>query len=408
MAEPTTAPAADRPWHLARGFRFAGVHCGVRSDPARRDLALLVSDRAAAAAGVFTQSRVCAAPVRVCRERLPRDSARGVIVCSGNANACTGRQGLVDARRMTALLAEQLGCAAEDVLVCSTGIIGRPLPMPAIERGVGPAAGRLAATPEALDAAAHAILTTDTRIKVATRELALGGTAVRLTGLAKGAAMIGPNMATMLAFVLTDAAVAPGDLDALVRRAADRTFNCISVEGHTSTNDSLLALANGAAGGKPLHGDALARFAAALEDVCRDLARAIVADAEGASHLITIAVEGARNEAQARQLAKAVAESALVKTAVFGADPNWGRIVSAAGNAGVPFEENDLSLWLGGTLLYDRGTPQAVDDAALSAWMKAHREIDLRLVFRLGQAGCTFWTCDLTYEYVRLNAEYTT
>src|SRR5262249_34730382 len=253
-------------WHLARGFRFAGLHCGLRPDPGRRDLALAVSDVPATAAGVFTQNRVRAAPVRVCQERLPSADARGVVICSGNANACTGRRGLDDARRMTAVAAEAVGCRDSQMLVCSTGVIGRPLPMPEIEGGIRAAAPLLAATTAGLDDLAHAILTTDTRIKVATRQLGADGLDVRLTGVAKGAAMIGPNMATMLAFVFTDAALAPGELHALARRAAAGTFNCVRVEGHTSTNDTLLLLANGP--GRPLEGEGLARVAAAATDVC--------------------------------------------------------------------------------------------------------------------------------------------
>jgi glutamate N-acetyltransferase/amino-acid N-acetyltransferase len=395
-------------WHLARGFRFAGLHCGLRPDPNRRDLALAVSDGPAAAAGVFTQNRVRAAPVRVCQERLPSAAARAVVVCSGNANACTGPRGLADARRMTALAAEGIGCSDTNVLVCSTGVIGRHLPMPQVEAGIRRAPGRLAASAAALDDFARAILTTDTRIKVATQEVNAGGLEVRLTGVAKGAAMIGPNMATMLAFVFSDAPAAPDDLRAIAARAAEATFNCVRVEGHTSTNDSLLLFANGQAGAGPLRGDGLARFEAAVRDVCAELARAIAADAEGATHLVTIEVEGLRDDGEARRVARAVADSPLVKTAIHGADPNWGRVVSAAGYAGVAFEEEHLSLWLGDLLLYHAGTPQPFDAATASAYLKRERNVTLRLRFTLGAGRCTFWTCDLTPEYVRLNADYTT
>jgi glutamate N-acetyltransferase/amino-acid N-acetyltransferase len=396
--------------NLARGFRFAGLHCGIRPDPERRDLALVVSDGPAAAAGVFTQNRVRAAPVRVCQERLPADGARGVVVCSGNANACTGRQGLDDARRMTAVAAEAVGCRPEQMLVCSTGVIGRRLPMPQVEAGIRAAADRLAGTPAAFDDVAHAILTTDTRTKVATRSLDVAGTEVRLTGLAKGAAMIGPNLATMLAFVFSDAPVSATDLAALAGRAADQSFNCVRVEGHTSTNDTLLLLANGQAQAHsaPLQGEALARFGSAVTDVCAELARAIAADAEGAEHLIAIEVEGLRDDDEARRVARAVADSPLVKTALYGADPNWGRIVSAVGYAGVDFEEEHLSLWLGDVLLYHAGTPQPFDAATASAYLRREREVIMRLCFTLGPGRCTFWTCDLTPEYVRLNADYTT
>jgi glutamate N-acetyltransferase / amino-acid N-acetyltransferase len=395
-------------WRLARGYRFAGLHCGIRTEPSRRDLAVALSEVPASAVGVFTQNRVRAAPVRVCQERLPAADVRGVVVCSGNANACTGRQGLQDARRMTAVAAQALGCRPEQVLVASTGVIGRPLPMAAVEAGIRQAVPRAAAGTAGLDELAQAILTTDTVIKVTTRELTLGGVPVRLTGVAKGAAMIGPNLATMLAFVFTDAAVAPAELAALVARAAGQSFNCVSVEGHTSTNDTLLVLANGQAGGPALEGEERERFGSALTGVCADLARAIAADAEGASHLVTIEVEGARDDAEAHRIAKTVAESALVKTAIFGADPNWGRFVSAAGYAGVPFEEEQLSCWLGDLLLYHQGAPQPVDLATAAAYLKRERHVHLRLKFTLGIGRCTFWTCDLTYAYVKLNAEYTT
>jgi glutamate N-acetyltransferase/amino-acid N-acetyltransferase len=367
---------------------------------------LVISDLPAAAAGVFTQNRVVAAPVRLDRERLPSPDARGVVICSGNANACTGQRGLDDARRMAAVTAAAIGCRAEQMLVCSTGVIGRHLPMPRIEEGIGRAVSVLDSSAAALDRAAHAILTTDTHIKVSTQKVTLTGSEVRLTGFAKGAAMIGPNMATMLAFVLTDACVAAADLAMLARRAAESSFNAISVEGHTSTNDTLLLFANGA--GRPLDSTALERFGSAVTSVCTDLARAIVADAEGATHLVIIDVEGLRNDDEAKRIARAVADSPLVKTAIFGADPNWGRIVSAAGYAGVAFAEEELSLWLGDLPLYQAGTPLPFDPPTASAYLKNNREIHLRLRFTLGPGRCTFWTSDLTYDYVRLNAEYTT
>jgi glutamate N-acetyltransferase/amino-acid N-acetyltransferase len=394
---------------LARGYRFAGVHCGIKAEQDRCDLGLIVSDRPASAAGVFTQNRVAAAPVQASRQRLPTAQARGGVICSGNANACTGEQGLRDARRMTEVAAEAIGSRAEQMLVCSTGVIGRPLPMDKIEPGIVAAAGRLAETPSAFDDLAHAILTTDTKIKVSSRSVSITGQEVRVTGFAKGAAMIGPNLATMLAFVFTDAAVAPNDLAAMARRAANATFNCISVEGHTSTNDTVLFFANGAA--NAFSRDAIAErehLERAVTEICRDLARAIAADAEGATHLVTIEVEGLRTDAEARQVAKTIADSALVKTAIFGGDPNWGRFVSAAGYAGVAFEERDLSLWLGKTLLYEAGIPRDFDAAAASNYLKNNREVSLRLKFNLGSVRCTFWTCDLSYDYVKLNAEYTT
>jgi glutamate N-acetyltransferase/amino-acid N-acetyltransferase len=307
---------------------------------------------------------------------------------------------------MADLAAQSVGCDAGQILVCSTGVIGVPLPMAALEKGIPEAATYLEHSAAALEKSAQAIITTDTRIKVSTRRLAIAGQTITLTGFAKGAAMIGPNMATLLAFVLTDASVAPADLQEIAREAAAKSFNCISVEGHTSTNDTLLLFANGS--GPRLQGPALAQFAAAVTTVCADLARAIAADAEGAAHLVRINVEGLRTEQEARQVARAIADSALVKTAIFGADPNWGRIVSAAGYSGVAFEEKDLSLWLGETLLYEAGRPLPFDKPAVSGYLKNNRDIDVLLRFTLGDASCTFWTCDLTYEYVRLNADYTT
>jgi glutamate N-acetyltransferase/amino-acid N-acetyltransferase len=389
-------------WHLARGYRFSGIVSGLRTEPDRRDLAVILSDTPAAAAGVFTQNRVCAAPVQVSRGRLPRRDARGIVVCSGNANACTGETGLRDAQRMTDLVADEIRCSSEQILVASTGVIGRPLPMPVLEAGIPRASREAIAGREALSHAAQAILTTDTGMKVATR--AFPGFTV--TGFAKGAAMIGPNLATMLGFVLTDAAVGEQDLQHVLKLAAERSFNCIAVEGHTSTNDSVFLLANGV--GSALSGHDLTTFQDAVTSVCVELARKIALDAEGAQHLITIEVEGCRTDPEARQISKTIAESSLVKCAVYGADPNWGRVVSAAGYAGVPFEEKDLSFWMGDMLLYRTGTPLPFDAAAASAYLKHNREVHFKLRFTLGPGRCTFYTSDLTPEYVALNADYTT
>ena len=303
---------------------------------------------------------------------------------------------------MAELAAASIGCAPEQVLVASTGVIGRPLPMPILEAGIPRCAEALAATPEALSDAAHAILTTDTRIKVRTAMLG----PYTLTGFAKGAAMIGPNLATMLAFVVTDAPVAPADLDFTLRRAAEKTFNCVSVEGHTSTNDTVFALAGGT--GDPFTPLELQDFEAALEGLCGELARDIAADAEGANHLVTVRVEDCLNDAEARKIAKSVAESALVKTAVYGADPNWGRFVSAAGYSGVVFLERDLSCWLGETPLYQDGEPVDFDAAAASSYLRDNREVTIRLSLKAGSGSATHYTSDLTPEYVRLNADYTT
>jgi glutamate N-acetyltransferase/amino-acid N-acetyltransferase len=370
-------------------------------------MTLLISDGPATAVGVFTTNKVCAAPVQVDRKRVPSTTMRGIVVNSGNANACTGEQGIRDAEEMTAILAKEIGCSKDDALVCSTGIIGRPLPMEKIREGIGAAFQQLDTSDEAFDAAAHGIMTTDTCIKTAARTVKLSKGEVRIVGLCKGAAMIGPNMATMLGFVLTDAKAPPEILDPVLRAAVDKSFHCISVEGHMSTNDTVLLLANGASGVAVSGADAKL-FEAAVAEVCMELAQAIARDAEEASHLLIIDVQGTATDADARKVAKTVADSALVKTAVFGNDPNWGRICSAAGYAGIDFKEEDLSLRVNGTLLYDKGAPTNFDGPAESAKMKANRDVHIELVFTLGKGHCRFWTCDLTDGYVRFNADYTT
>ncbi len=278
--------------------------------------------------------------------------------------------------------------------------------MPVIDKGIDAAARILGDDEAALGQAAHAILTTDSHIKISTRTVELKSGAIRLTGFAKGAAMIGPNMATLLAFVLTDACVCTEDLAALAarRRHSPSTVSALKDIPAPMTLYYSWPTVKGSRSTVPIWRS----FNDAATSVCADLARAIAADAEGANHLITIQVEGTRTDAEAHKIAKTVAESALVKTAIFGGDPNWGRIVSAAGYAGVMFEETDLSLWLGDFLLYDKGTPLPFDAATVSAFIKNNRELSMRLLFTLGSARCTFFTCDLTYEYVRLNADYTT
>ena len=288
------------------------------------------------------------------------------------------------------------------MLVASTGVIGRPLPMAVLEAGIPAAASELGTDARAFEAAAR-----HPDHRHADQDGHPPGRPARVTGFAKGAAMIGPNMATMLGFVLTDAAVRPDDLQRVLRDAVADTFNCISVEGHTSTNDTVLLLANGT--GPPLAGDEpWTGSPRPSRRSVRDLAREIAADAEGAEHLITIDVEGCRTDAEARRIAKTVAESALVKTAVFGADPNWGRFVSAAGYSGVAFEETDLSLWMGPFSCTGPGRRCRSTRSRRRAYLKDNREVHLRLRFTLGTGRCTFYTCDLTPEYVRLNADYTT
>ena len=396
------------PLSIPAGFRAAAVRAAIKPSGGL-DLAVLAAAGPCAAAGTFTTNRVCAAPVRWDRARLPAETIRAIVINAGNANAATGAEGDANAARTAALAAGGLGCAPEAVLVASTGVIGHQLPMEKVEAGLAQALALLSADERSFREAAQAILTTDTHPKIVSTRQVIGGRAVNLLGLAKGAAMIGPRMATMLAFFLTDARVAASELQSILASAVEASFNCISVEGHTSTNDTVLLLASGASGGDPLRGTDLARFATLVSESCMELARMIPADGEGATHLITIDVEGCRNREEARTLARAVADSPLVKTAIHGADPNWGRIVSAAGYAGVAFEERDLSLWLNGVALYRDGVPLPFDAAALSAQLRAERDTHIRLVLTThGDASCRFWTCDLTSEYVRLNADYTT
>ena len=395
-------------FELPAGFRAAGVHCGLKSDPNKLDLALFVSDAPAVSAGVFTLNKVVGAPVKVSRTRVGRVSSRGVVINSGNSNACTGERGIEDARWMTGLVAAGLRCEAEDVLVCSTGIIGHFLPRAVLEGGIPTVVAQLAPGPSAYEFAARAMMTTDTFQKQSVREAMLGGTAVRISGAAKGAAMIGPNMATMLAVVMTDASLDVETADRMLRVAVNQSFNCISVEGHTSTSDSVILLANGAAKHQRLTDSELATLQTMLNEVCTDLATSIIRDAEGADHFVVIDVTGLRTDAEAKTIAKAIADGPLVKTAVAGNDPNWGRIVSAAGYCGVDLREEDTSLVLNGVTIYESGVPTDFDETALSQSMRDADEVHIELKLTYGTGASRFWTSDLTAEYVRLNSEYTT
>lgn len=389
-------------------FRAAGVHCGIKGNPNKEDLSLIVSELPCTAAGVYTQNKVFAAPVELDRDRTPTDHARAVVINSGNANACTGERGLIDAEQMARLTAGVIGALQEEVLVLSTGVIGRFLPMEKIEAGIHRTWQNVGTSEQHLVSAARGMLTTDTRHKLAARTVRLGDKTYQLLGMAKGAAMIGPNMATMLAVILTDAALLPADAQTGLTTAVDRSFNCISVDGHMSTNDTVLLLANGAAGGSALQGDDLAQFQEALNDLCAELARMIPEDGEGATHVVTIDIERAATREIAHRVAKTIAESVLVKCAIHGADPNWGRIVSAVGYAGVPFNPHRLSLRVNNFLLYEAGSPVAFDAAEVSKSMREHRDTSIVVDLDEGTASARFWTTDLTAEYVRLNADYTT
>ena len=393
--------------HLPKGYRAAGVKAGIKPSGGL-DLALIVADVPGAAAGTFTTNRVAAAPVRWCRELIPSDRVQAIVINAGNANAATGDEGYQNARRTAEIVGDKLGCGADGVLVASTGVIGRQLPMDRLEDGLHRAHAALSADPSGFDDASNAILTTDTRPKVVSRRVPLESGKFTIFGMAKGAAMIGPKMATMLGFLLTDARIAPGALQGILAEAVDESFNCITVEGHTSTNDTVLFLAGSNSDRPFLRGDDLKAFSVVVKETCIELAKMIPDDGEGATHRITVDVRGCRDRAEAETIARSVAEDVLVKTAIHGADPNWGRIVSAAGHSGVLFDEPEMSLRLNGVPLYAEGTPLPFDAAALSANIRANRETHIDLTFTRGTTSIRFWTCDLTAEYVRLNADYTT
>ena len=392
---------------VPRGFRAGAVKAGIKPSGGL-DLAIIAADGPCAAAGTFTTNRICAAPVRWCRDHLPADDVRAVVVNAGNANAATGAEGAANVARTAQKAAELLGCQPGQVLVASTGVIGRQLPMDRLEEGLQQAAAQLSAEPVSFQAAAQAILTTDTHPKMVSLRHPGSQGAFSLLGLAKGAAMIGPRMATMLAFLVTDAPLWPDNLQPILAEAVENTFNCVSVEGHTSTNDTVLLLSSTAATEPVLQADDLAAFAGLVRAACEALARMMASDGEGCTHFITIDVEGCDSREEARNIARAVADSPLVKTAIHGADPNWGRIVSAAGYAGVPFAEDELSLWITDVAVYQAGAPTDFDAAALSAGLRGNRDVTLRLLLGRGADRIRFWTCDLTAEYVRLNADYTT
>lgn len=409
---------------LPQGFRAAGVYSGVKRSESKLDLSLVVTDRPAVTAGVYTKNLVCAAPVKLDRSRTPSDSIRVVAINSGCANACTGDQGDADARQMAAWAADAIGAQPEQALVMSTGVIGAMMPMEKIRGGIQAAAKQLGDDEQSLHNAARGIMTTDTVPKLRGREVTIGGIPTRVTGMAKGAAMIGPNMATMLSLIMTDACLRKQDAQAALIDAVDESFHCISVDGHMSTNDTVILIANGAASAhvgeslrdshsrlaepQPLAGKGLEDFRTTLFEVCEDLAQSIPADGEGATHFITVEVHGCRTRQDALKIGKTIADSPLVKTAIAGADPNWGRVVSAAGYAGVQFDPSKVSLHLNGLLLYERGAPVDFDADAVSKSIAADRDTSIVLILEEGKAAARFWTTDLTAEYVRLNADYHT
>lgn len=386
------------------GFLGAAVSAGIKRS-GKRDLALIVAEERCPAAAVFTRNAMAAAPVIVSREHIADGHARAIVVNAGNANACTGMQGMADARAMAAAVAEALGCDAADVLVASTGVIGVPLPMSLVTGGIAEAAEDLDVVTG--DAIAEAIMTTDTFPKQLAVRLDVDGRAYTVGGVAKGSGMIRPDMATMLAFLTTDAPLDPAACDAVLRASVARTFNRITVDSDTSTNDMCALMASGAAGGSPIRpGDPrLELLAEAVEHVCGELAKMIARDGEGATKLVTVTVTGARDEADAERAAFAIAESPLVKTAIFGRDANWGRVAMAIGKSGAALDPARVRIVFAGVLTCENGTavPFSEEEAARSL---AESEVEVVADLGVGTASATVWTCDLTYEYVRINGEY--
>lgn len=399
-----------------KGYQAAGITAGLKPS-GLPDLALIFSEVEAIAAGVFTNSQVRAACVDYCRERLRQKGSAQAILCNaGQANAATGMQGMADAIDSAQSLSQALHISPDLILLASTGVIGQRIRMEPLKAALPQLVGAL--NVQGSDAAAKAICTTDTVSKSIALELMLHDRPVRIGGIAKGAGMIHPNMATMLSFVTCDAAVSPHLWQEMLSRAADRSFNQITVDGDTSTNDSLIALANGQSRTPAITdpGPEAEKLEAMLTAVCIHLARAIARDGEGATCLIEVQVTGAPDDAAARQIARTIAGSALVKSAIFGRDPNWGRIAGAAGRAGIPFNQDELQIKLGSFLLMEKGQPQPFDRNAAHAYLKqaparAYLKDDTVLIsVNVGSApgSGTAWGCDLSYDYVKINAEYTT
>ena len=390
----------------AAGYAAAGVACGIKAS-GKADLALIRSDATAAAAAVFTTNRAQAAPVLLSRDHVARTGgrARGVVVNSGCANACTGQDGIEHAAAMARETAAALGCPPEEVLVASTGVIGVKLDMEKVSRGIRTAAQAL--SPSGGGDAARAIMTTDPFPKEAAVESSIDGRPFRVGGIAKGSGMIEPMMATMLGFVTTDALVPPGLLQRALREAVHDTFNAITVDGECSTNDCVFALANGAARVQVTDAT-LAAFTAALRQVSEALAVGIVRGGEGATKLVRVSVVGARSDDDARRAARAIANSPLVKTAVHGGDPNWGRLVAVAGRSGSDFVLDRAVVRIGSIELFRDGVPYDERAGDAAAYLKG-TDISLEVDLGTGGEGRTrMWTCDLTAEYVRINAEYRT
>jgi glutamate N-acetyltransferase/amino-acid N-acetyltransferase len=389
----------------ARGFVAGAVRAGIREGPDKLDLGILYSEQPCATAGVLTSNRVKAAPILVCQKHLADRRAQAIVANSGCANACTGEEGLREAHEMAELTAAKLGIQPEDVLVASTGVIGSCMPMARIRAGIGD----IVLSSKGGDDLALAIMTTDTVPKQIAVRFDCQGRRYTVGGVAKGAGMIHPHLATMLCFLTTDAPVRGDFLDAALRQAVDASFNMITIDGDISTNDMVAVLANGLAAGEPFDDGhpAAEPFRQALTQVCIELAKAICRDGEGATKLIEVRVEGAASEADARRAARGVAGSLLVKTAVYGEDINWGRILAALGGSGADMAEDKATLYLSDICLYRQGRALEHDERVARAAL-AGTEVELRLDLGLGDGAATAWGCDITEEYVRLNSAYTT
>ena len=389
-----------------QGFKAAGVKAGIKKS-GNLDVAVIYTEREAAVAGTFTQNAVAAAPVFASKEVVKTGTAHAIAANAGCANACTGAQGEQDARAMQTITAEALGCQPNDVIVASTGVIGVNLPMDKMENGLKQAA--VALSDNGSEQAGKAIITTDTYSKACATEITLGGKTVRFGAIAKGSGMIQPNMATMLCFITTDAAIEPKLLQEALSEIVGVTFNMISIDGDMSTNDMAIVMANGAAGNAMItkKDKDYEAFYATLKAICTGLAQRIASDGEGATKFLTIQVTSAKSFADAKTIAMSVAKSPLVKTAFFGEDPNWGRVICAVGYAGVPMVPEKTVVKFGGIPVYANGVGAKFDEAKLRAVMAEH-DILIEVDMGLGDAEATVWSCDFSYEYVKINGEYHT
>jgi len=391
--------------YTVQGFKAAAVVAGLKKGDAL-DMALIVSDREAAAAGIFTTNKVRAAPVILSERHLENGKARAIIANAGNANACTGEAGLIDARRTAELVGQGLGISPEDVLVASTGVIGEQLDMDLIA-GAIPGLTK-ALDPDAVPLAAQAIMTTDSFPKISTFEGRAGGHTYRITGIAKGAGMIMPDMATMLCFILSDIGINSDDLKNALLSSVETTFNRISVDGDTSTNDTVLAMANGLAGNEKLKGEDYDIFAEGLRNIMWDLARMIVRDGEGATKLVSVEVKNAFSPLDALRAARTVANSSLVKTALYGQDPNWGRVMAALGRAEIEMREDHVDIWIDDVQIVAKGLGRGAEAEKLAAEIMTRNEFSLTIDLNEGGYHDRMLTCDLTHEYVTINADYRT